>query len=191
MDWIKFISEMTGHLSWPLTVVIVICLLRSNIKEILPRIEKFKHKDTELEFTKVVDSVLEKAVDAKDIGFKLAPDLKAERERLYQVIDIAPLKVIHQSYSILDRELLDLYNHSLKGKARTPILKKGGAELRESLDFDYEFEQNYKGITRLRRFVMDNRKHNLSNEEIHSYVDLVLDLTEQVRQKNTDKLSKQ
>lgn len=41
MDWLTFTSTMTGHIMWPLVIVVLLFLLRSHIGALAERIEEF------------------------------------------------------------------------------------------------------------------------------------------------------
>lgn len=43
MDWLSFVSEMTGHIMWPLLVVILACMFRGKLGDLIDRI---KHIET-------------------------------------------------------------------------------------------------------------------------------------------------
>ncbi|MCY8024553.1 hypothetical protein P9D51_05930 [Bacillus sonorensis] len=50
MDWLEFISHVIHSLIWPVTLVIIVLLLKEPVSERLKELMKLKYKDFELEF---------------------------------------------------------------------------------------------------------------------------------------------
>lgn len=57
MDLLTFISVLIQSLAWPVTVVVVVTLLRNDLSQLLSNVRKFRHKDTEIDFAKTVREV--------------------------------------------------------------------------------------------------------------------------------------
>ncbi len=182
MTWKEFIVQMTTQIAWPATVLISLVLLKDKVNDILPRIEKFKHKDTEIAFSKAMNEVVEKAAEIEEEGKSIPDDLEAEEKRLLDYIDFSPNSVIHQAYALLDRELLALYNNTLEGEARRPLKVKDARIIREQLGFDQELEVEIKKIRNIRTMIMKNRQHLISQEQAASYVELCTDVVAKIRE---------
>jgi len=194
MDRMTFVSTLTGQLAWPITTVILVSLLKKHIGKLLPRIESFKHNKTEIGFAKTIDVVVEKAENAEETGRPLSLDLKKEEERLLSKIDISPHSVIHQSYAIIERELLELYDSQLTGDERRALKVRDAREIRKSLGFGAELEQSIAELKKIRRHIMVYRKleeHDITSEQIRSYLELALDCTAQVKEFIANKAIKQ
>lgn len=61
IDWVTLITKLVSALAWPVTIFIIIVLLRKPLKELLPRLLKLKYKDLELSFDKELKEAIEKA----------------------------------------------------------------------------------------------------------------------------------
>ncbi|MFD2166959.1 hypothetical protein ACFSJY_11910 [Thalassotalea euphylliae] len=173
---------MTTQIAWPTTVLISLVLLKDKVNDILPRIEKFKHKDTEIAFSKAMSEVVEKAAEIEEEGKLIPGDLEAEEERLLNYIDFSPNSVIHQAYALMDRELLALYNDTLEGEARRPLKVKDARIVREQLGFDQELQEEIQKIQNVRAMIMRNRQHLISQEQASSYVELCTDVVSRIRE---------
>lgn len=53
MDWKEFVVGIVDSVAWPITIGLLIYLMRKQLEELLQRLLKFKHKDTEIEFSKI------------------------------------------------------------------------------------------------------------------------------------------
>ena len=57
MDWLTFIAELTKALAWPLSVLVIVILLRKPFSDLIPLLQRLKYKDLEIEFRKQVQEV--------------------------------------------------------------------------------------------------------------------------------------
>lgn len=78
MDWLKFISEMTASLAWPVAAVTVVCVFRRGILQRLPDLSKLSLPGgISAEFTNELESVeaviADRAIDADAAGGSSAP----------------------------------------------------------------------------------------------------------------------
>lgn len=56
MNILEFISKIIGEISWPITVVVLVIILRKNIAELLTSLTKLKFKDLEIDFQRLAES---------------------------------------------------------------------------------------------------------------------------------------
>jgi hypothetical protein len=64
MDWATFIATMTGHLMWPLVVIILLVVLRKHIAGLAGRLDKLKFGSTEVSFKDGLVEGLRNIIDA-------------------------------------------------------------------------------------------------------------------------------
>jgi hypothetical protein len=57
MDILTFVAQLTAALAWPVTVLIVILLLRQPLKELIPTLQRLRYRDLEAEFGKGLNEV--------------------------------------------------------------------------------------------------------------------------------------
>lgn len=65
MDLLKFISDIVGHLAWPVTVLLLAILFRVSLAKLLLRLTRLKGKGWELEFGKELEELKEAAAEAE------------------------------------------------------------------------------------------------------------------------------
>ncbi|HAS7003343.1 TPA: hypothetical protein I7290_23790 [Vibrio parahaemolyticus] len=185
MDWMTFVTSLSGHLAWPITVLIVVVLLKKNIEQIFPRLESFKHNKTEISFSKAVSEVVEKAKHVENDGEPLPSDLKSEETRLISKIDIAPVAVVQQAWALLDRELLEVYDEYLNKGNRKLLTVRIGHEILKSIGFNEELTSNISKLSQIRKATYGIKSYsesNLTTKQVESYVELALDCTAKVRE---------
>lgn len=56
MNILEFISKIIGEISWPITAVVLVIILRKNIAELLTSLTKLKFKDLEMDFQRLAES---------------------------------------------------------------------------------------------------------------------------------------
>jgi hypothetical protein len=59
VDQLTFISEIVKSLTWPVTVIVIIVVLRKDISQLILNIKRFKHKGTEIDFERSVREIKE------------------------------------------------------------------------------------------------------------------------------------
>lgn len=59
MTWFEFIANALGAVAWPVTVFMIVYLLRKPIGDVLPFIERLKFKDFELSFRRQAEEALQ------------------------------------------------------------------------------------------------------------------------------------
>lgn len=58
MSTLEFIGVLSGHLAWPITILIILFLLQLPLKTALSRVAKLKHGDTEITFSKISKRII-------------------------------------------------------------------------------------------------------------------------------------
>ena len=184
MDWMTFVTSLSGHFAWPATVVVLVVLLKRNIDQIFPRLESFKHNKTEISFSKAINEVVAQAQNVENDGEPLPSDLKSEEKRLMSKIDIAPVAAVQQAWALLDRELLEIYDEKLDADNRKLLTVKSGSEILDSIGFGEELISNISKLRKIRKATSDVKSYNegeLTTKQIESYIELALDCTAKVR----------
>tara|TARA_R110001599_G_scaffold343818_1_gene566768 strand:+ start:620 stop:898 length:279 start_codon:yes stop_codon:yes gene_type:complete len=59
MDWITFFSQIIDSLARPAVTGFVVVLLRDKITDLLPRLKKLKHKETDIGFAEGVTELVQ------------------------------------------------------------------------------------------------------------------------------------
>jgi hypothetical protein len=73
MDWLTFIATMTGHIMWPLVIIVFLILLRKHIAGLAGRLDKLKFGSAEVSFKDGLIEGLKNIIDAPPALLKLEP----------------------------------------------------------------------------------------------------------------------
>ncbi|MFD1956369.1 hypothetical protein ACFSL6_19840 [Paenibacillus thailandensis] len=65
MDWLTFVSEIVKTLAWPVSVLMIIILLKKPLTELIPSITKLKYKEFELDFDMELEEAEKIAEEAR------------------------------------------------------------------------------------------------------------------------------
>ncbi|MEC1118532.1 hypothetical protein P9B08_08535 [Bacillus safensis] len=106
MSSMELTSNIINSLAWPVTVILVIILLKKPISELISTIENIRFKDWEFQIRKKADTVegyTNKVVAASGKTFEIKKYLDEESN----------YKSIEQLNKDLDKKILDLYSVSL------------------------------------------------------------------------------
>jgi len=57
MDSLTFISQLTDSVAWPISVIIIVIILKKPIIKLFSNIKRFKYKDAEFDFEKAIYEV--------------------------------------------------------------------------------------------------------------------------------------
>lgn len=65
MDHLAFIDSMAGHLAWPIVVLVVVLVLRNQIKDLFSRLEEGEAAGVKVKLTKAVTNAVSKVEEAQ------------------------------------------------------------------------------------------------------------------------------
>jgi hypothetical protein len=80
MDAFSFAASLIQSLAWPAAVIIIVCLFRQRLIELLPNI-RLKHKDTELSFRLDIAEQEAKKLPPPEAVPELPPQTAEEHSR--------------------------------------------------------------------------------------------------------------
>jgi len=179
MDWLTFFSNIVESLVWPATVIVAIYLMREKLGELLPRLKRFKHKDTEVEFAQAVEELaLERAQEGEVLGpQKRSKELNELFGFLMQLAEISPCSAVLESFRTLEtaaaKKVARLYPDSEHKAAGWPLqlqrLLKG--EVLSKDDY-YQFNQ----LRKLRNEAAHTEGFDVRGKPIEAYIDIALSL---------------
>lgn len=96
MDRLTFIATLFGHLAWPVATIIVILLLRDEIKQLLRLVKKLKAGPVEAEFEREVKE-LAAAADSNEPPLPPAP-VNADQQFLIKLAEVSPRSAILEAW---------------------------------------------------------------------------------------------
>jgi hypothetical protein len=91
MDILTFIAKLIEHAAWPISAVIIGIVLRSPIEKLLSRLNKAKHKNTELDFNPDVQRVSSNIEGSSSIADAIPHDplglIQEAEQRIYSSLE--------------------------------------------------------------------------------------------------------
>ncbi|TAK83148.1 MAG: hypothetical protein EPO20_18920 [Betaproteobacteria bacterium] len=97
MDWLTFASKFIESLVWPLAAIILVALLRDDIRRLVPFIKKLKAGPVEAEFERDVKELKESTPEPR-IGSEARRPDTASKTFLFQLAELHPRSAILESW---------------------------------------------------------------------------------------------
>ncbi|MBL1147699.1 MAG: hypothetical protein HND56_12655 [Pseudomonadota bacterium] len=187
MDWKTFFSEIINSIAWPFTIFSTVYLFRNEFSQILSRIKKLKHKDTEVEFREGIEQ-LEK------VSGKLSPPseknpLRKQYETLISLAEISPRAAVIEAFRILELSISEAILASegieeAKSLSHVLLLRNKGDFLDEESDIQFNY------LRKLRNTAVHLDDFDLEGMPIELYIDIALGLADKVSRKARKKNNK-
>ena len=98
MDVLAFIAELIKALAWPATVLILVCLLRKPVAELIPLLTRLKYKDIELEFGRRVAEVKAEATEELPPPEPAAVLESAEEQTVLELAKLSPRAAVTEAW---------------------------------------------------------------------------------------------
>ena len=182
MDWKTFIAEIMGALAWPVVAIFAIFILKDKLGELLPRLKKLKHKDTELEFIEGV-TALAKHTDTLAKPEIESPDIKLNREVLRRLANISPRSAVIEAYRIVEVagvKAIEEFYPNLKGRdVRSQV--QVSKMLRDKILSSERYHQ-LRELLMLRNKASHDEDFSLTGSPIETYIDIALSLSSELEQ---------
>ena len=93
MDWLTFLAQVIGSLAWPVTIIIVVLLLKDQIASLFPFLKRLKAGPVEAEFERGIQEAKTEAANLPAPEALPAP-MDARRQQLIQIAYINPRTAI-------------------------------------------------------------------------------------------------
>ncbi len=181
MDWKSFFVEIVKSLVWPVTTGLIVYFLRDFVAQLLPRISKLRHKDTEIEFAEAMGAIKERAEHIELLDSDLELGLKAEKERLKKLSFIVPRSALLQSWGLIDREVGD-YLLEIGASTEEVSLKTSGViEKIRALGLSKSEMTTFLKLRKIMMSVTGPQEFELAVSEVDSYIDLAIDVVRSIR----------
>tara|TARA_R110002050_G_scaffold102556_1_gene211171 strand:+ start:21 stop:605 length:585 start_codon:yes stop_codon:yes gene_type:complete len=187
MDWKSFFVEMTKSLSWPITVGLTVYFLRDFISGLVPRISKFRHKDTEIEFAETMGAIKERAENIDLAGIELLEELKEEKDRLEKLSLIIPRSALLQSWGLIDREVSDYLLEIGASTDEVSLKTSDVMDKIKSLGLSKSESNTFLNLRKIMKSVTGPEKFELAEDEVESYIELAVDLVGTIRNARSNK----
>lgn len=171
--FIKFVDSVI----WPVTVLVILLIMKKPIASLLPFIEMFKYKDIEVKFRKGLDEAM---AEAKEAGIELQTSA-GEKEEIYRLVELSPSAAIIESWRNLELSAKDKIEELVKdtkdlsGARRHPLthLELTGAIIPSTA-------RAIRDLYKLRNQVAHSRVSNITKEDVLEYVTLAKAISKQI-----------
>jgi hypothetical protein len=191
MDALSFIAELVKAISWPATVLIIAFLFRRGIAAIFPRLTRFQHRDTVIDFAKQIEG-LKSEVAALPAPSSLPKDqrrlIEFRETELREIASFDPQSAILGAYSMLElaaAEALVRHYPELDTKeellAHTTIAKM----LRDKEVFGRHEQELFVSLSRIRNTAAHKQDFEMSEESATQYLDIALTLTRLLKERSS------
>ncbi len=186
----SFVIQVIEALRWPVVVIIIACLFRSQIGTVILRLTKLRYKNLELEFGRGLNELEERAtLDEIRTAHQLRPD-KPDDVALYHIAAIIPRASVMEAWRRLETALkeaaprLDIPVRLLGRKRVTErqviskLIDKGKLN-QDTLDV-------FEKLRSLRNLAAHSFDYELDSDNAIRYIELALSLANAVRYSSTN-----
>jgi uncharacterized protein YutE (UPF0331/DUF86 family) len=107
LDSLSFTAELINTLAWPLTVLVIIVLLRKPIAGLIPLLQHIKYKDFELEFGRQIREVRAEANEELPPPKKPEAAIAQAPDPLFELSRISPRAAVLEAWKQVETAALD------------------------------------------------------------------------------------
>lgn len=186
MDYLTFIAKLIDALAWPIAIVIIVLLFKSQLKALLHKIGKFKYKDLELEFSKETKALqIEADKIFSPISVKANKELSLDelKSYLFSMSDKYPRAAIFEAWNSLEASLgkyAASYKHITEGeKIYAPVSYLNIAKM--VFQDDDKHMSFFYSLWELRNRVVHESNFNPSTDNAKAFVRLTVRLIAEVQ----------
>lgn len=179
MDWKTFIAQIIDSIAWPLVVVFLIYQLKDRLAELLPRLKKLKHKDTELEFSEKLNelAIESEATKEEAPAIEKKPEIDEQFNFLMKLSEISPRSAVIEAYRFLEtasaKAVAKAYPELEERKILNPMQTQ--RMLKDKVLSKNQYHQ-FNELRQLRNQAAHMEDFELKNMHIGAYIDIALTL---------------
>jgi len=107
LDWLTFTTELIKTLIWPLTVLVIVILLRKPIVGLIPLLQRIRYKDFELEFGRQIREVRAEANEELPPPRKVEAEIPQAPDPLLALASVSPRAAVIESWRHVETAALD------------------------------------------------------------------------------------
>lgn len=177
MDALTFIANVINSLVWPLTVIIVLIVLRRPIAEVIPLLQTLRWKDIELNFETKIKQI-ESQAEQENLPMKperiLLPAPRTIDEMVENLLTVSPQLGIVEAFAYVEKSIREAApKHGLPQNMEINSIVN---RLRERTILSDGIVQLYYQLKRLRDYTSHTTAPEVSQEQAHRYVEQALRL---------------
>lgn len=174
MNTLEFIASLVDSLAWPGVVYLFLWIFQERIGSLLPRLVRFKHKDTEVEFSEAIERLEREEQPAlRDSAEEGEPN--EQYLELLKIAEISPRAAVMEAWIKVEtsaakaavRAFPELDEKLLRGPAQ-PL------RLLESRVLNRSETNEIRELRRLRNMAAHHEDFDLGGRPIEAYIDVAL-----------------
>ncbi len=162
MNTLEFISNLISAFAWPITVLIILVLLRHPLKRLVPLLERLKYKDFEISFREQLEAV-RNSVESEGEKLSASGDLN----KIIEIAKISPRAAIQETWKEL--ELLAEKKLSAIDQKKTIKSKKALQYFEYSKVFPHYVAETIRELRQLRNQAIHAAEFSLTTDDAIEY----------------------
>src|SRR5262245_24456347 len=169
-------KEVLEVVIWPVTVLILVLILRRPLIALLQSTKKLKYKDLELEFRKGIEQVQAEAKEA--LPEVLDKNKSSVEIDLYGLAQISPTAAITEAWRAVEssaKSLIAFKGHKLDYEVDRPYKLIQDVLVRGKI-IDQRRGKIFNDLRQLRNKIVHTEHFTLSTEQAEKYIDLSIKL---------------
>ncbi len=183
MDWLTFVAAVIQAIAWPVTVLVIVLLLREPIAKLIPALQRLRYRDLEIDFGQRVQEVASEARRAFPTSPVDGDELGRMRRHLAEVAPLSPRAVVLEAWLELEESAIDATKRrglNLPSRElRAPILL--GQALAQAGILDAGKQGIFDQLRNLRNAAAHASNLALDEDSALAYADSALRLAEYLR----------
>ena len=183
MDSLTFISSVISALAWPVTVIIIILILRLPLTNLFPLLQRLRFQGLELDFGRQVQALALEARNQLPPASGVLNTEESLRERWIELAQLSPRAVVLEAWLRLEKAAIDASKrHGLNlhsAEIRSPLLL--GEALEQAGILEGATAGIYHQLRNLRNAAAHASEVAFSPDAAIEYADLAARLTEYLR----------
>lgn len=182
MEFLKLLTELIGHLAWPVATVVVALSFKSEISRFLQRVKNAKYMGVELDLEKEFAELKAEATDAGVTIFY--PQSSFDKETI-DGLENAPELALIRSWQEIENVVISYYGtvSGLKEKEGRFNLSKALKYLRDSGTINAELEMLIQKLRQTRNMVVHSSDVSFSRAEAIDWLGISKSVLERLKQK--------
>tara|TARA_R110002111_G_scaffold262794_2_gene341076 strand:- start:11150 stop:11704 length:555 start_codon:yes stop_codon:yes gene_type:complete len=171
-------SEVLEILVWPVTVIVVVFILRESLARLLLTTQKLKYKDLEVSFRESIEKI---EAEAQEVSLNTpSPERKLESVEidLYELASVSPTAAVIEAWKTVEiaaRLLIQSKGHKLNYDVDTPYKLIQDTLERENL-LEGRHCKIFSDLRLLRNKIVHAEGYTVSEEQSKKYLDLSIRL---------------
>ncbi len=183
MDSLTFVAEIVKALAWPVTVLIILVVLRDPLRQLIPLLQRLRYGGVELDFGQRVQELAAEARQQLPASAATGPEIKPLRDRLDQLAQLSPRATVLEAWLELENAAIEATKrHGLNltsREQRSPILL--GDALERAGILDESKQEIYYRLRNLRNAAAHASDFAFDSSSAVEYADTALRLAEYLR----------